>query len=56
MSESRELDPEEYEEAIQILSLEESYKAGVAHPGLPRPLPENEHIFWHGSPSWPGPP
>lgn len=32
------------------LSLEESQRAGVPHPGLPAPLPVGEHVVWQGAP------
>lgn len=34
------------------LSLEESHRAGVPHPGLPAPLPQGEHVVWQGAPRW----
>lgn len=34
------------------LSLEESRRWGVAHPGLPGPLPRGEHVLWQGAPRW----
>ena len=46
------LDPEEYSEGIQNLSLEASIEAGVPHPGLPGPLPPGEEMVWQGVPNW----
>lgn len=38
-------------EAERILSLDESIKAGLPHPGLPRPLPPGESLVWQGTPN-----
>lgn len=38
-------------DAERILSLNESIKQGLAHPGLPRPLPPGESVVWQGTPN-----
>lgn len=40
------------EAAHQGLSLKESQRTGMPHPGLPAPLPRGEHIVWQGLPHW----
>ncbi|MEC9045561.1 MAG: photosynthetic complex putative assembly protein PuhB [Pseudomonadota bacterium] len=52
MTKSTDIDPAEFQESLQDLSLKESLQAGLPHPGLPGPLPENEHVIWQGAPHW----
>ncbi|MEC9099828.1 MAG: photosynthetic complex putative assembly protein PuhB [Pseudomonadota bacterium] len=52
MTKSTDIDPAEFQESLQDLSLKESLQAGLPHPGLPGPLPENEHVIWQGAPYW----
>ena len=52
MTKSTDIDPAEFQEGLQDLSLKESLQAGLPHPGLPGRLPENEHVIWQGAPHW----
>ena len=52
MTKSTDIDPAEFQESLEDLSLKESLQAGLPHPGLPGPLPENEHVIWQGVPHW----
>ena len=52
MTKSTDIDPAEFQEGLQDLSLNESLQAGLPHPGLPGRLPENEHVIWQGAPHW----
>tara|TARA_Y100001968_G_scaffold251674_1_gene236893 strand:- start:146 stop:1354 length:1209 start_codon:yes stop_codon:yes gene_type:complete len=52
MTKSTDIDPAEFQEGLQDLSLKESLQAGLPHPGLPGRLPENEHVIWQGVPHW----
>ncbi len=40
------------ESAHQGLSLKESQRIGLPHPGLPAPLPHGEYVVWQGLPHW----
>ena len=52
MTKSTDIDPAEFQEGLQDLSLKESLQAGLPHPGFPGRLPENEHVIWQGAPHW----